>query len=604
MADLVDIPSMVEALTARQFPTVTIWNRLEGRPRSVDFGRALRAEVRDALWLLTRQWQLGEFEGDDAGTPVLAQFQLARSTVDGYQPRDGALASLDGDVPLEAVVERRPVSAALANGGLGLVDVRLALGRRFLKLVPGVYHGAFIGRYGFPLPDPDDPADTERVAHLEVWSTLQALAGRALDGYRLYRYLTDDATHRPWDGITVLDADKPVLTAAAAAFRGWADGLFEQPDQTPAWDPTRLEHRFALSATVADGRKRLVAEEYPGGHLDWTAVSIDPAGARGSGALADPTTVLPTRTRFNGMPDPRWWAFEDGRTNLGDISADTTDLARLLFVEFALVYANDWYTIPVDLPVGTLARVEGLAVTNVFGERRWIEPAARGLDDNWQRWAMFTLDIAGTAPEPADTSLLLLPALPQTTEGQPLEDVLLLRDEVGNLVWGVERTVPLATGVGRRGAETAHESLAHRTRLVGADPVDPPAPAAPIAYQVMSTVPENWIPFVPMHVPGDNRETQLQRAALPRLIEGDPNPPDRVRPRTTLLREGLPTQGYVVHEDEVTRAGTQVAVAFQRTRSRTGRPTLWLATRRETGRGESSAALTFDQIVPTPPPTP
>ena len=42
------------------------WNRLEGRPRSADFERSLRAEVRDPLWFLTRQWQFGEFEGEDA----------------------------------------------------------------------------------------------------------------------------------------------------------------------------------------------------------------------------------------------------------------------------------------------------------------------------------------------------------------------------------------------------------------------------------------------------------------------------------------------------------------------------------------------------------
>jgi len=29
------------------------WNRLEGRPRSADFERSLRAEVRDPLWFLT-----------------------------------------------------------------------------------------------------------------------------------------------------------------------------------------------------------------------------------------------------------------------------------------------------------------------------------------------------------------------------------------------------------------------------------------------------------------------------------------------------------------------------------------------------------------------
>ena len=46
------IADLRAALLARTFPTVTVWNRLEGRPRSVEFDRALSAEVRDALWML------------------------------------------------------------------------------------------------------------------------------------------------------------------------------------------------------------------------------------------------------------------------------------------------------------------------------------------------------------------------------------------------------------------------------------------------------------------------------------------------------------------------------------------------------------------------
>ena len=40
-------------------PAVTAYNRLEARPRAHDFTRSLRAEVRDPLWMITRQWQLG-----------------------------------------------------------------------------------------------------------------------------------------------------------------------------------------------------------------------------------------------------------------------------------------------------------------------------------------------------------------------------------------------------------------------------------------------------------------------------------------------------------------------------------------------------------------
>ena len=76
MANPLHIENLRAELQERRLPSVTIWNRLEGRPRSPDFARSLRAEVRDPLWLLTRQWQSGEFHGDDAGSPVLAKLQL------------------------------------------------------------------------------------------------------------------------------------------------------------------------------------------------------------------------------------------------------------------------------------------------------------------------------------------------------------------------------------------------------------------------------------------------------------------------------------------------------------------------------------------------
>ena len=54
----------------KPLPLFRGWNRLEGRPRVADFERSLRAEVRDPLWFLTRQWQFGEFQGEDAASPI------------------------------------------------------------------------------------------------------------------------------------------------------------------------------------------------------------------------------------------------------------------------------------------------------------------------------------------------------------------------------------------------------------------------------------------------------------------------------------------------------------------------------------------------------
>ena len=42
------VPDMKLALWEQLFPTITVWNRLEGRPRRADFDRALKAEVRGA----------------------------------------------------------------------------------------------------------------------------------------------------------------------------------------------------------------------------------------------------------------------------------------------------------------------------------------------------------------------------------------------------------------------------------------------------------------------------------------------------------------------------------------------------------------------------
>jgi len=82
------------------------------------------------------------------------------------------------------------------------------------------------------------------------------------------------------------------------------------------------------------------------------------------------------------MANTRWWTFEDNQTNFGDIDANTTDLAKLLFMEFALLYANDWFVVPYTLPSGAIATVQGLVVTNVFGEHFWIAAAGSGADAN------------------------------------------------------------------------------------------------------------------------------------------------------------------------------------------------------------------------------
>src|SRR5262249_1989154 len=173
-----------------------------------------------------------------------------------------------------------------------------------------------------------------------------------------------------------------------------------------------------------------------------------------------PQTMIPIPVSFSGMPNTRWWAFEDRKTNFGDIDANTTDLAKLLFMEFALVYANDWFVIPYTLSAGAIATIRGFAVENVFGDRFWITGADQGADANWHRWSMFTINVEGQGGAAADISLLVLPTVPKIQESAPTEDIMMVRDEVANMVWGVENIVPLASGESKRGIEAARQMLA------------------------------------------------------------------------------------------------------------------------------------------------
>lgn len=71
----------IEAWTA----SGTFWTRFEPRTRDPQVKRPLRAEVHDPAWLLCRQWQVGEFQGEDAGSPVTASLSYARDYLSRYE---------------------------------------------------------------------------------------------------------------------------------------------------------------------------------------------------------------------------------------------------------------------------------------------------------------------------------------------------------------------------------------------------------------------------------------------------------------------------------------------------------------------------------------
>ena len=65
-------------------PSITSWMRLEPRSRNAEMSASLQARVYDPLWLLARQWQLGEFQGEDNGSPVVASWRAEAARLTRY----------------------------------------------------------------------------------------------------------------------------------------------------------------------------------------------------------------------------------------------------------------------------------------------------------------------------------------------------------------------------------------------------------------------------------------------------------------------------------------------------------------------------------------
>jgi hypothetical protein len=550
-------------MTAHGAPSVTTWTRLEPLHGSTA-GEGAAARIADPAWLLARQWQLGEFHGSDGGSPASARLRLDAGVLSAYHGRgpgydNGTPLPYDHAVtPLETLVEREPAGTVELN-------LRADGGRRFVRLLTRYGAGKHRAAYtqAFALPDPGPGG-----------GGVSVLSGRLPDAMAL------GAAFRAPNGTVAVPAQPPVPPAdmprvlgAATEFLRWWDSFVDRGTAAPngqAWEPTRLEHRFALGTRLGPGNEgfSVAAEEYPGGSLDW--YDLDEAPDTSSVYAERPgmeivRTALPTPIGFAGMPANRWWEFEDARVHLGGIESGATDLGRMLLGEFGLLYSCDWFSIPVELPVGTVARVASLVVTDTFNVRTLIGPAGN------EEWGMFGL----TGHSYYNSAFVLPPTLAHSFESGPVEEVLLLRDEAANLAWAVESIVegPDGRPIDR------HER--HLATLREPRPA-PPAPAgADFDYRLTEAQPPaHWIPFV--QAADAERGLQLRRSAL--------TGPDRA-PLGDLLRD---TEWIAA--EELAGDGIRVVRHWQLARWSDGSTHLWLSRRKYAGRGEASSGTRHDVL--------
>lgn len=604
--------------------SIVFWTRLEPYSRQDDIELGLQAQLHDPLWMLARQWQNGEFQGEDSGTPVQARLRLERSPLARYHPgawkgeRNLPGFAYRSEIPLEALVEREPVQLSADPRR----DLRLAAeaGLYFLRLLdgqgaPAIVRTRFIQEPAYRLlasPEDGAPFGAHTAGQDQAGANyLAIMSGRVPDGFKLYEALRPAL--RPEQGGAPALPAKPALPAAqrqrviraGLAYLDWFEARYSvPPDGPPTWNAERMEYAFTISAASSDGELALDAPEYPGGSLDWYSFNLN-TNLRLGVQASDPQpemlarTLLPNRVRYPGMAADRWWEFEDAGVNFSRIEGDPDELMRLLLVQFAMVYSNDWYVLPVDLSLGAIYRTRSLVVTDAFGERTLVQHYS-ALDQAPRDWRMFTLSPSARASlstagaRLGEDALFLPPVLAASLHGDPIEEVLFLRDEVANLVWAVERLAPALDG-----------SALNRVEIYNRREREAPEPApegeeAPagerLGYLLATTTPDHWIPFLPARIDPSLPDIRLRRAKalLEQLDPAAGGLPAFSRPLGRILEPER--QDLSLFEEEVPRSGIFLTRRFQYARWLNGATYLWLARAKGQGKGESTAGLYFDQV--------
>jgi len=548
--------------------SVTIWNRLEPRSRVDGLAGGLAGRVHDPLWLLARQWQVGEFAGKDVGSPLTAAVKWTTAAFDRFASGSATPQSYDGNTPMEALIEREAVRPQQA--GADLLQAAEA-GLQFLRLLDAAKLGHLRSTYvqQYPLAAPAN-ADSDTVKLTSV------VTGRALNGIGLRADLKQASGALP-AAPALSAADAAAVLPVATRWAAWFDSLFSEPATPTSWTPSRMEYSFALGA--AGDANGLVAQEYDGGAIDWYA--FDRAITPLSGDTAQPASssrsVVVAPVTFRGMPPRRFWEMEDAALDIAALSAAAEDLGRLLLREFALIYGNDWFQIPLAIPVGCQVAINSLSVSDTFGIATAI-PHYAAIDGALGGWRMFALDAGGPTISSAGSNLaamnllVLAPGGVNILDSAAIEDVSMLRDEPAEMAWGVERTVVGASG------SPLDRALVWRTTRPA---VVPPSSTAIAAYRLGSIVPDYWIPFLPVAV--DDGPLQLRRGRLPTAATG-PEGLMLAYPNQTIFFEELPREG--VHLER----------RYRFARGLDGSTCVWIGRLRSTGRGEGRSGLRFDYL--------
>lgn len=585
--------------------TMLFWNGVTPSSRSENLEKPLKAEVRDPLWMLCRQWQFGEFLAEDAAVPTFAQIKYFENFP--VWKKEGMIESptADNKLPLNTWVEASPFEID--------VTMRVEIGQHWIRMLQNKLEtqaDTFIDRFkntetlNFELPEHE--TDQQKFQNADILSResllttlLLARNSGAIDGGKLLEIITTNTSLSItiWPGEPV----NQIIDKLALDLLDWAKRVYHyQVQKSKTWQDERMEYQFELCASEKPNHQQcLRAEEYWGETIDWYQFDYAEENSPSTNhppAQYKETIQIPSQVNYIGMPRTRWWEMEDAAVNFGNIKTTTDNPARLLFAQFNLVFGNDWFLVPMSVETGSLTSIDEIIVSDNFGFRTRIRPMQKDAGGLWRFFSFNEMNM----PNQSSRWFYFPNTVTGVQKNEPTEQVNFVRDEMANMVWAIEDRIPdLLSGSmsGREFAQAIKQFLAKIEEPITDELL---ANEAKLTYRIAGSVAENWIPFIPVKVKNENmtsRQIQLQRAALPRIVNG--YEPGRIRPKTTILSEGLKSEirkPYYLYEEEVPRGGMILRGRWKRTRWLNGKTFTWYARERSIGRGEAASQLRFDYL--------
>lgn len=585
--------------------------------------KSLRFEIHDPLWMLARQWQFGEFEGVDASALAFAQVETQESPIQCLNGWRHAQPEPINTIeqPLEMLVERTQPQPNLL--------MRAEMGRHFTRLLKkelsigdfSSVNQAFKSNPDFLFAAAEAQNDEQKILKApalcdqETQEVLHALGmGRQLDGYAIYQKLASGSK-----ASFLLNAPSAALkdkvNSIGEQFLAWCARVYQlSASATPFWNDLHQEYQIELGIQDnANTLKVLSKAEYHGEGHEWYGWT-EKNGF--SNQVKPPVTqvktgtkrvLIPAMVRFRGMPATRLWEMEDSAVDFGSVQATSTELHKMLFSEFGLIFNNDWLSVPIQAQSGHALQVKKILVSDMFGYQTVLNPLPQTTN-----WAFFqTLKDPATATNPENNWILLANLSECIQESPALESVSFLRDEMANLVWGVETLVKHPVFGSRDGHKKAADITRFLQSIAREELSENPQVANALSYQLGVSMPENWIPFVPASAADiknlstfarnllNERKVLLQRAALPRFL--DEALPQRIRPVSSLLggnQENAASKipPMILFEEEINRTGIELNLKWRRVRGFDGKVSVWQTRLRKPGRGEVYTNFGFDRI--------